>query len=209
MGQAAVDLPDPLQQSTNPNALNADDLLSRLAGEEIDRLLAEADVDAPARGDTVAAPASPPALATIAPGRVAPGVEPDAPVAPAPAPVVSAAALEEFAADDASKLIAPLVADRSPANIFAVSPSPAPGSLEESPLAQEDRAVLDEVLSAHAEAADEDRLPLFLRPLEWLNAPLQIFPEAAREALGKVAIITLFNSLAVLAYVLIFRASGN
>ena len=51
MGQATIDLPDPTQlppDGAAPAAANsADDLLSQLAGDEIDRLLAEADVDVP------------------------------------------------------------------------------------------------------------------------------------------------------------------
>jgi hypothetical protein len=49
-------------------------------------------------------------------------------------------------------------------------------------------------------------LPLFLRPLEWINAPFAAIPDAARAALGKVAIATLINAVAVLAYVILFRA---
>src|SRR5437762_13293359 len=44
MGQAAVELPDPLTKTPAP-ATSADDLLSQLAGEEIDRLLKEAEVE--------------------------------------------------------------------------------------------------------------------------------------------------------------------
>jgi hypothetical protein len=56
--------------------------------------------------------------------------------------------------------------------------------------------------------SDEDappKLPLYLRPLEWLNLPLAFFPNDARDAVGKVAIVTLVNALAILLYVLIFR----
>src|SRR6266566_5715295 len=45
MGQAAVDLPDPLQNQAAVGGPSADDLLAQLAGEEIDRLLAEAEVE--------------------------------------------------------------------------------------------------------------------------------------------------------------------
>ena len=51
MGQAAVDLPDPLDnpptQAGAPEraAAGADDLLAQMAGQEIDRLLADADVE--------------------------------------------------------------------------------------------------------------------------------------------------------------------
>jgi hypothetical protein len=47
MGQAAVDLPDPAQQADLDALPSADDLLAKMAGEEIDRLLAEADVEPP------------------------------------------------------------------------------------------------------------------------------------------------------------------
>ena len=49
------------------------------------------------------------------------------------------------------------------------------------------------------------RLPLYLRPLEWVNFPLSRCTEDARDAVGKVAIVTLVNALAILLYVLIFR----
>ncbi len=41
MGKAAVDLPDPMQQPPPAGRTSTDDLLAQLAGEEIDRLLAE------------------------------------------------------------------------------------------------------------------------------------------------------------------------
>ena len=62
MGQATVDLPDPSEASATPApAASADDLLSQLAGDEIDRLLAEAEVEkgsaAPAESSAEASPA--------------------------------------------------------------------------------------------------------------------------------------------------------
>jgi hypothetical protein len=56
-----------------------------------------------------------------------------------------------------------------------------------------------------AEDAGPPRLPLYLRPLEWINLPVSRCTEEARDAVGKVAIITLVNALAILLYVLIFR----
>jgi hypothetical protein len=41
--------------------------------------------------------------------------------------------------------------------------------------------------------------------LESVNAPLIPLPDAVRDALGKVAILTLVNATAVLLYVLFFR----
>ncbi len=45
MGQAPLDLPDPLQAKPLASAGAADDLLSQLAGAEIDRLLAQAEAN--------------------------------------------------------------------------------------------------------------------------------------------------------------------
>jgi hypothetical protein len=38
-----------------------------------------------------------------------------------------------------------------------------------------------------------------------INSPLNFLPLTAREALGKIALVTTLNALAILAYVLIFR----
>jgi hypothetical protein len=43
MPRTAVNLPDPMQSTAQGELNNADDLLSQLAGEELDRLLSEAD----------------------------------------------------------------------------------------------------------------------------------------------------------------------
>jgi hypothetical protein len=48
-------------------------------------------------------------------------------------------------------------------------------------------------------------LPIYLRPLEWINLPLSWCTDEARDAVGKVAIVTLVNALAILLYVLLFR----
>src|SRR4051794_28186908 len=97
MGKAAVDLPDPLQQSSDGGRhkplTSTDELLAQLAGEEIDRLLAEVDDGLPA-----AAASSPAAEHRSRPIDMSPppvGVEPRAAEvdtqapersAPAPAP---------------------------------------------------------------------------------------------------------------------------
>ena len=53
--------------------------------------------------------------------------------------------------------------------------------------------------------ADPPPLPIYLRPLAWMNAPFEALPDRVRETLGKVALVTLFNAIAVLVYVLVFR----
>lgn len=78
MGQATVDLPDPTEAPTADTAASADDLLAQLAGDEIDRLLAEAD----------AAPLAPPPPRTDPPADppVDPPPQATAPIAD-PAPI--------------------------------------------------------------------------------------------------------------------------
>jgi hypothetical protein len=49
------------------------------------------------------------------------------------------------------------------------------------------------------------RTPLPVRVLEWVNKPLAGLPEAVRQAMGKVAILTLINAVLVLVYVLLVR----
>ena len=107
MGKAAVDLPDPLQASPDVGKplTSTDDLLAQLAGDEIDRLLAEVD-DTPA-----ASPAVLPAAPTPAPGPAA--AHPHAVATPASAPhhadpiideAEAASVLERDAADLTAEL---------------------------------------------------------------------------------------------------------
>jgi hypothetical protein len=51
----------------------------------------------------------------------------------------------------------------------------------------------------------ERDLPIVLKPLAWLSAPLDRFPDEVRETLGKIAILTIVNALAVFAYVMMLR----
>jgi hypothetical protein len=132
---ASLDLPDPFDPHAAP-AGEADDLLSRLAGAQIDRMLRDAppQPEAPVR-------------------RSAKYVEPPPP--PPMAPLVTA---EEHAA-----------------------------------LA----AVLDDAV--------EEKLPVALRPLSWINAPFAAMTPAARQRLGRVGILLLLNAIAVLLYLFAFE----
>jgi hypothetical protein len=164
MGQSTVELPDPLQ-STGPEpgaAKSADDLLSQLAGDEIDRLLAENESE-----PTAAAPAAPDG-------------------APSPAAVPAAV--------DLDAVLKTAAADRSPPAEKQALHAPA-----SQPVAKLDNSPQIELGPA------PKRLPLFLRPLEWLSSPLDPWPDQFRDILGKAGLITLINALAVLAYVLLFR----
>jgi len=73
--------------------------------------------------------------------------------------------------------------------------------------------VIDEALAEPMEGETEAMgaegesgpMPILVRILEWINSPLSGFSERVREALGKVAIVTMLNATAVLVYVLMFR----
>jgi hypothetical protein len=56
-----------------------------------------------------------------------------------------------------------------------------------------------------AEDSSAASVPLLLKPLEWVNAPFAALPDETREFLGKAAIITVVNALAVMMYVMFFR----
>ncbi|HEY8666693.1 MAG TPA: hypothetical protein VIL86_08520 [Tepidisphaeraceae bacterium] len=318
MAQATVDLPDPLDQPAMATSAGADDLLSQLAGDEIDRMLAEADVESgegeagsdaaggrtsseinptqdpnpnvgasvetvAASAESVAARASdaessvsaeldqlfaemteqdrenPVGNEQAAPGESA-AVSASAPPAavksaPEPASISAQATPAEKSGSDSAELDAlfnELTKEGdATAGRGAVSPAP-PGTSDAQPSPQQvDREIAsaagalqeqlaqaaDDDSTSHAErealvekseataaaattdaaedaaevleyAAPEEEqsaLPMYLKPLEWLNAPLAACPESVREAIGKVAILTLLNGAGLLAYVLIFR----
>ena len=249
-GKPAVDLPDPLQTPSDVGKplTSTDDLLAQLAGEEIDRLLAEVDdqagaaapmpalaprsnagpsspidldgtpdpvVEAPAAiptddeiaGRLAAAPDQPDVTAELdAFFRVAARAAPDAkepagakePALLPAAPVVTRedAASNDFletSADERAGLRAPA------ADVFPARP---PESTAAAAVAAP--AATTRHAAARSESASDD-LPAYLKPLEWINAPLEKCPSALRDFIGKAAIITLVNAAAVLAYVMIFR----
>jgi hypothetical protein len=270
-----ADLPDPLlpnESSSSPGSAGAatpgtDDLLSQLAGEEIDRLLAQAEAELPelpqrgwvAEPPLAALPLTT-AVAPIAPlpaSTAIPAVDPAAPieqVAPiataasaelaeipaeaipaksqerdkpvdAPAPTigssrrsVSADAVIATATLDAS-LIDQELSDAAPAVLPAAPAMPAmppaapadvqpPSSSTSEGAAPASNAAAD--LGAAIEVAVEETCPpgrdsLLVTLLELINAPLNAFPNTVRELIGKVAILTLFNAIAVIVYVVLFR----
>lgn len=306
MGKS-LDLPDPLESSVSQPLGNADDLLAQLAGEEVDRLLAEADAEGqqpprPGEGrrttDSVgdvsdssdrAAPAPAPAPAPEAaiqnqldalfteinadqpspePGAAdasapgpdassaapiesetpnAPGAEiapaapapmapaPVAPIAPAPFSPVTSQLPDDI---DASEVMAAILGDAGlsgsatanlppiePRSLATTSRPPAddvasgivPARRPEFQTSAAERQGLStlasvdalpsaselEILSAPVE--DDAPLPAYLKPLEWINAPLDLLPTPARDVLGQIAILTLVNAIAVLIYVFAFR----
>ena len=224
MPQPANNLPDPLQAASAETGPNADEILSQLAGEEIDRLLAEAESPrsepaAPAAVAKSANPSPPPAAA--APAEPAADsdlnkqlddlfnalneetIAPPAPATPAatatPAhPVVQPAAIERPQ---------PLAVEQSQA---AATPAQVSTSLENDVLAATELAAIPEppakkesapVPKRESEPGEAPVSP-FLRPLVWLSG---LFPETAVDWMGKVAILTTLNAMAIFAYILMRR----
>jgi hypothetical protein len=218
MGQAAVDLPDPLESPPPAATTSTDDLLSQLAGDEIDRLLAEAELSAGGRSTSpapvhVGPPAEPekeveePAAAEVA--AEVPGPSPVAPPEPVPAPLSSVS--EEAVTAELDALFSSAV-EKDKAESDAEAEAAARAILEGDQTTAAEREGLTTVAAMAPESAqaapqvvEDDSLPLYLKPLEWLSAPLSIFPPTVRDLVGKAAIVTLINAVAIIAYILIVR----
>jgi hypothetical protein len=203
MGQAAIDLPDPLNPPpAAESAVNTDDLLAQMAGEEIDRLLAETEVERPAK------PGSPVAARDAVPSP-SPQSTPAAPQAETKVSEADAlkgvlggiAPASDAGPDPVAKLAAPPQASPDVKSTAEL--------LDEELAADEARAALnaakfqDKPESATSEPASA--VPFPLNVLAWISTPLDACPDHVREAIGKIAIITLVNAVAVLFYVLFLR----
>ena len=176
---SAADPLDGAVTAAGPHDGHADDLLSQLAGAEIDRMLAAADVE----------PAS--TLAPPAPAPPPPRPDPVATEPPPPPPPPAAASSQ---VPPAASATAPVPSDLDAVLASAAAERPAPPTVGPAG----DAAPLDL-------GAPLARTPWAVRLLAPLNAPLDAYPDRVRETVGKVAVVTLLNAVAVLAYVAIVR----
>ena len=194
MGQSVVDLPDPLDQSAaaslnSTTPAGVDDLLAQMAGDEVDRLLAEAEMPRESRVE----PPAPPVLA-------------------APDGALTVTALGETSARSSTH------GESSGSHSSNASVDPKIDAELSSATTIAERSGLEmpaEPTAAEAPAFSEAEteaiqppasgLPWYFKALEWMNAPMQSLPEGVREAVGKIALLTLFNAGAVLLYVFLFR----
>lgn len=201
MGQAALDLPDPLE-SPQVSSASTDDLLAQLAGEEIERLLS----------DSEEADATAPASPSGSPPRAAPPVKPEA--------STSAGATQAPSPGKADQDLSALFSQ-----LDATEPAPANKPQEQSAPAQDAAPSVADALSREMDedaalavapaSAVETSLqpvektglgdPLMLRMLALLSAPLDAFGDQVRDVVGKIAILTTVNAVSVLVYVLFFR----
>jgi hypothetical protein len=164
-------------------ASDTDELLSQLAASEIDRLLAEAD-------GKPGAPATPPGAEAAAINSIA------ASTAEALADGPERAALLQAAGFDAPK-----------------APAESTDAASAQPTGDERTALLRAAgfdMSKSATPAKNpepvDRpVPSYLKPLIWINAPLDGLSPAVRPMLGKAGLLTMVNAIGVLAYLYFTR----
>ena len=252
MGQATVDLPDPMQPAPM-TAMSPDDLLAQLAGDEIDRLLAEVESETPPDEQPVrapiiplpsfsdpptpesgAAPAEPAGLSTQAaevdaavnaqlddlfaqlalegpeiPGALstADGPAPTVPQLPEmPGDASPAAAVAARDVDSTESEPSAAATDSELAARAAADTDGDTSAAERNALA--DTQMNEVAAEIQAELIAAPSLPAYLRPLEWLNAPLAAFPDPVRDLVGKIAILTTANAVSILVYVFFFRRHG-
>ena len=224
MGQATIDLPDPAQKPSLDALPSADDLLVKMAGEEIDRLLAEADKGQFKAGEQCAdvEAVGSDSTAAEAAERSAAAAENDA---------ESSRQLDklfnQISESEVAREVEAAVQQPQASKPVEIPPLAAPGaersSAPEINVAEQTGALEREALTAQLPepAADEslqqmdarnegnegqaESLPWFVRVLEWINLPLAGIGDEARAMLGKIAIVTLINALALLAYALLRR----
>jgi hypothetical protein len=260
MGQAVAE-PNPLDAPPPASLSGTDDLLAQLAGDEIDRLLAEADVERTPSAPVAAAPtpappqaipastAAPPStqstaqplpLAPVATGdeldQLLSTLNPESASGPARTKTLTEQVpdvLAELAVTSPVSLGQGAAAPQTPAPNVAPAAATAPGepldavmspaerealslsNLEAATAAAEQQDASAAAAAAAAAAAEKSavqaagsapaRVNPVIRLLEMLNAPLSFIPDAARDPIGKAAIVTIVNSLAVLIYVLFVR----
>jgi hypothetical protein len=215
MGKSATDLTEPLHAvgpvgSVTGGAAAADEIISQMADEQIDRLMA-------AEGAQPAPEAEVPATAAERATSPAQSESPAAQIMAAAAAVMGSA----VAAPEAK----PVMAQGEFTSVAQAEP-PSPGSAEAAQLMEVSAArdTIVEDLKHAAEsvagrgtvrgAAAAPRMPSqrqssppqwVVSMLELLNAPMRGCSEDLRQGIGKIALLTVFNAAAVLIYVLIFR----
>lgn len=231
-----ADLPDPLGDSRDVPMASADDLLSEMVGDDVERLMSgEYDPIAPARrpvdqlqqqlGDfldelrhrerqsAALPPAPPPQPASAAPRavphvplsrRAAVAAKPAAPATLKPATPASApAALPPqyaYHEDDDEDVAPPLDDLVGPSHEELVGMHS--GEFESASAAARGPAESRALLAPVNAAADE---PAYLRPLDWISAPIAAMSGGARVAVSLFAIASFLGGCAAIGYVLMLR----
>jgi hypothetical protein len=241
MAKALLDVPATPSKPSTAVGPSADDLLAQMAGDEIDRMLA--DADAPRPSEPAPVTQHQPSAAGSPAETAINGLEKqlddlfeqlggsDKPAAAAQQPAEPRPTSPVAPAEDAVAAATPPVVVSSPSGPDQPQTSPpaaapaqasAPPPAEEASSAQERQALVQSPApSAEAAAGaaapsapaaaevaaegEDEPLPWYLRPLEWISAPAQGWSDRARQLVGKIAILTAANAVAILIYVLLFR----
>jgi hypothetical protein len=201
MNPADLDIPDPCNSSQEMSPITQDELLSQLAGKEIERLLAEVDQQLDAAMDEKQDQPAPALALRRYPRPQVPTLaeSPD-----------QAAGLAEMAAQERAR-------QRRQIQIFAIDPADNE-DVDHAIQEDDDMAVVGTPVDVFEDhelngslartgtnyfADLEKPLPGYLKPLAWLNAPFEGMSQAALGALGKVAIVLFVSAIATLAYVIV------
>ncbi len=190
MGPGEIDLPNPLDDGGESSPISNDELLSQLAGKEIERLLAEVDQQLDAAMDAVAGENPSPALAL----RKYPRRE-----------LRRLSGQEEGLARVLKRF-----EDRREVEIAESIDEEDEQELVGTPVQVFERVtgVRADEDEGRAGAVDlfpdfEQPVPAALKPLQWINAPFEGMSQAALSALGKVAIVSFVSAVAMLVYVVV------
>ena len=192
---------------------SADDLIAQLAGQEIDRLLAaEADGAAEPPSTRVHATNVAPEVRDASNGRADEQLiaADDSEIVVQALSVVGAA---PESVPETMRLADPSTAAALTAVLDEIHDAPAvpeshPAAPE--PAAEEiDHAAITTLLDGRGPREGSTRgprtgPPLLLRPLLWINSPVTNASPHVRDVVGKIAIVTLANAVAILLYVVIF-----
>lgn len=224
------------KQSENAPAAEGkpDDLLAQLAGAEVDRLLAEAELDQKSLTGEPAAPVEDEEAAALksmlqesAEQELTEAIEATAQeeaanaAAETAAPAEAAAAESDGAQADVSNQLNELFSaltspeknkPKSESEETAVEAgAPAAGAepaadaeLEEEAVVGEEKSALDEEMYLPGTNVATP-LPWWGKLLYWMNAPFEFLPERTREVLGWIGVLTLCNAAMILAYVYFVR----
>jgi len=215
MNPADLDIPDPCNSSQELSPISNDELMSQLAGKEIERLLAEVDQQLDAAMGVKPTEPSPALALRRYPRPFAPG--------PAIAPD-QAAGLAQLAHQSQERR----PEKRQQIQIFSIDPVDdqdvdetlgqeshesmevvgTPVHMFERVAGIEANALMGETPRADYFADFETgtvaaRVPAWLKPLAWINAPFEGISQGALGALGKVAIVLFVSAIATLAYVIV------
>ncbi len=178
MVQPALDLPDPINSPDSLPQNGADDLLTQLAGDQINRMLSDSDAQPRDGSDTV----PPPVVVTVAEqlNSFFDEIEKGPPPAPEPS-------------------VLPALEDEVEENLVTRH--------EYFELTAPHSEMVD-LIPINAELDESDRSnSAFVRMLEWLNAPLKAMPNWVRTLVGVLGIVLMLGAISVIGYVVILRVS--